>query len=129
MTTQEVVMALCNGNPGAISVLSQLIKLGQLGEVDPENANREWCYLLALDELDLYGDAIWLLYSDICNRDIIKTAAALRAFQLGLVAELEIESTINFCRTGTGKNWLKDVDFIKAVQNLIPSFNAIANVV
>lgn len=76
------VQKLSEGNPGAISVLMQLM---QAEDVDPDSAFGPFGTVLSLDTYGVYGSKIWILYKDLCGEDIVKTIATLRALQLGLV--------------------------------------------
>lgn len=69
-TTLEAIVSMCEGNPGAAVALSELIKN------DEENG---LVMMLWLDEWGIYGTDIWVLYSDICAKDIKKMAAVLLA--------------------------------------------------
>ena len=60
--SSDVIFKLAQGNPGAISVLLQLIK--KLGEM------KSIIFFLSLEELDLRGSKIWEIYKDHCKEDI-----------------------------------------------------------
>ncbi len=92
-TLDTCVSKLAEGNPGAISVLVQMTR--QSPGVDPQNAMGSVGPLLSLDTHGIYGSRIWMLYKDICGQDIVKTLAALRACQLGLLAECELINAID----------------------------------
>lgn len=70
----SAVTKLCNGNPGAINACCHLIKDG--AHVYPYTDGCE--YLITLDTLGIYGTDIYILWSDICQRDLAKMIAMLR---------------------------------------------------
>ena len=70
----SAVTKLCNGNPGAINACCHLIKDG--AHVYPYTDGCE--YLITLDTLGIYGTDIYVLWSDICQRDLEKMIAMLR---------------------------------------------------
>lgn len=60
MTIQDTIVAMVEGNPGALNVCMELIKVSSLGILT----------LLHLDDMEIYGSDIWLCYKDICKEDI-----------------------------------------------------------
>lgn len=60
MSLTDMVMALAEGNPGAIRALAEWIK-------SSEDAIME---LLTLDTKRLYGSKIWEVYKNVCGEDI-----------------------------------------------------------
>jgi hypothetical protein len=95
----DVVMKMSEGNPGAISVLMQLMK--EVPTIDPANVLGGLGPILEMDTLGIYGSRIWILYKDVCGEDIAKTNWMLRAWQLGLLTETELNHRIdNYGRDG-----------------------------
>jgi hypothetical protein len=80
-----IVLKMVKGNPGATNVLMSMIKDG--AKIDPQSALGGIGGVLALDTYGIYGPRIWMLYSDVCEKDLTKTIALLRAVQLGLLDE------------------------------------------
>lgn len=70
----SVVAKLSEGNPGAMNACCLLIKEG--GSVYPYGNSFE--YIKDLDDLGIYGTDIYVLWSDICQRDLAKMIAMLR---------------------------------------------------
>lgn len=68
------ISKLSEGNPGAINACCLLIKNG--GSVYPYGNSFD--YIMMLDKLGIYGTDIYILWSDICKRDLAKMIAALR---------------------------------------------------
>lgn len=64
MSPRDCIVKMCDGNPGALNVMINLLKnYDAAGVVD----------LFILDEDEIYGSNIWILYKDICGEDITKT--------------------------------------------------------
>lgn len=85
----SAIAKLAEGNPGAARVLAELVKVGA-GDADPDNALGEWSPLLNADTVGLRGPDFWVLYKDVFGHDAVKTYAALRASQLGLLPISEL---------------------------------------
>lgn len=81
-TTTNVLINMSEGNPGALTAMMELIK--DEGKTDPDSAFGGFGAILSLDSFGIYGTDIYVLWSDICGRDIVKMQAVLRACQLGL---------------------------------------------
>lgn len=84
MNGQQMLLAMSDGNPGAISVLVTLMTRGH--EIDPAHALGGMSAVLMLDTIGIYGSSIWLLFNDVCKRDYRKMVAMLRACQLGFIS-------------------------------------------
>lgn len=94
MSGKEIIMAMCDGNPGAINVLMGLYKENE--RIDPDSFLGAFSAITQLDELGLYGPNIWMAYKDICGESFSRLIALLRAVQLGLLPrEVLIEAVIN----------------------------------
>lgn len=70
----SAVTKLCNGNPGAINACCVLIKEG--AHISPYIDG--YRYIMILDSIGIYGTDIYVLWSDICQRDLAKMMAMLR---------------------------------------------------
>ncbi len=75
MSTQDVIVAMCDGNPGAINVCCQLIKTDEHGLMD----------VLRMDTAQIYGPNIWVAYKDICDEDIEEMRQRLRSGELEIL--------------------------------------------
>lgn len=71
----DIIVKMCDGNPGAMNVLTQLLYSNM--PIDGLSL------ILMLDSIGIYGTDIYVLYSDICNCDIDNTVMVIRAVQLG----------------------------------------------
>lgn len=69
---------MSEGNPGALVVIMQMLKKTS------EAVHRNLEAVLLLDALGIYGSDIYVLYNDICDRDLAKTLAVIQSTQLGL---------------------------------------------
>lgn len=76
-----VVTKMSVGNPGAMNVIIELFKRGN--EIDPDDPMCGIGRVLFLDTLGIYGTDIYVLYNDICQRDLAKMCAVLFAVQFG----------------------------------------------
>ena len=93
MTTMDVLMALADGNPGAINVMMLMMEQGE--KIDPDSAFGVFGGIVALDTHGIYGSRIWCLYKDVCGQSIEETLAALRAVQLGIARASDLSAAID----------------------------------
>ena len=115
MTMMDSIIAMVEGNPGALRVCLELLQDG--GAIDPDSALGGFGKLLDLDTLGIYGPRIWMLYKDVCGEDLVKTVAALRAHQLGKLTRDTLDHAIDNYGQGL------DCDSILAsVQERLPRF-------
>ncbi len=92
-TGLSACMKMAEGNPGAISVLAQMIRVG--GDIDPDSFMGGMGALLGLDTHGIYGSRIWMLYKDVCGQDLRIMLALLRSCQLGFLSELNLSKAID----------------------------------
>ena len=119
-TFLEIMVKLAAGNPGALSVIMELYK--QTTTIDPAAGLGELHYLLFLDDMDLYGDRIWILFKYICGSDIVKTIAVLRGYQLGFVSKNAIKAAVEQVRDHAGEPNLGVDDILAKVKAQLPDF-------
>lgn len=93
MSTVEMIMAMADGNPGALNVMMEI--LDKATEIDCDDWLRPISPILSLDTHDIYGPRIWMLYKDVCNFNISHTIALLRAVQLGHMMEKDLNHAID----------------------------------
>lgn len=79
--TATIVLKMSNGNPGAMNTIIELFQKGN--EIDPDDPICGLGRVLFLDTLGIYGTDIYVLYNDICERDLAKMCAVLFAVQFG----------------------------------------------
>lgn len=113
-------MALSEGNIGAVTVLTRLLKDGS--KHDPQ-AFDPIVNLMDLDALGVYGSRIWLFYKDVCGENLGKMIACMRAWQLGKITEQKLLESIGTEET-RGNNKAIDVDSLVAqVKAELSDFN------
>lgn len=88
MSTFQLVAAMADGNPGAVTVMAQLYKYGPI--IDPD-AWSPAAHLLALDDMEIYGPSIWILFKDRCESNVVNVLTLLRCQQLGLLKTEDIQ--------------------------------------
>lgn len=89
----DIITKMSEGNPGAVSVLCQLLEHGQT--IDPKNAMGSMGPILMMDSLHIYGPRILMLYKDVCGEDLVKTIACVRACQMGKITETKLNKAID----------------------------------
>lgn len=114
-TTISAILKICEENPGAMSVCSNIIIEGE--EIDPDNVLGGFGLILLMDTYGIYGSRIWMLYKDVCKESIVKTVAVLRACQLGILREACLHTAIDNYGKGIDVN-----DLYKQVKARLPSF-------
>jgi len=61
MAPIDAIAKMADGNPGAVTVMCELLKLDLVDG---------FANICRLDDLELYGPDIWVAYKDICGSDI-----------------------------------------------------------
>lgn len=84
----DTVVKLAEGNPGAVTVISQLLK--DSPSIDPDSAFAGYGPLLMLDSMGIYGSEIWILYKNVCLENLHQMVLLLRSVQLGFVTWNEV---------------------------------------
>ena len=82
---KSAVIKMCEGNPGAITALMEILKCAK--QVDPDDFMGGLGKILALDTLEIHGTNIYVLWNDICDKNTSKMIAVLRANQLGFISD------------------------------------------
>lgn len=85
----DMVMKMVEGNPGAVSAIMDLMEKSE--KIDPQSVWGNIGTILSLDTHEIYGSAIYVLWSDKCNRDARKMCVLLRAVQLGFLPESKLK--------------------------------------
>ena len=93
MNLNDMVFALSEGNPGAVTVMMDSVRENK--EIDPDNWAGPLGMVLNLDMCEVYGSRIWGLYKRVCGERLSRTAAMLRAVQLGIIARTELDAAID----------------------------------
>ena len=116
----DIATKMSDGNPGALTTIMELVKNGE--EIDPMAFGGGMGTVLLLDTLGIYGTDIYVLWSDICGRNIAGTIAVVRAFQLGF---LDKETLVDACsrQDYSGRDMI-DVDaYYKQVKENLSNFD------
>lgn len=85
----SAVVKMAEGNPGAISALSEIMKNAK--NIDPQAFAGYLGVFLSLDAYGIYGTSIYILYNDKCNKDVRRMMMLLRATQLGLFLPMKLK--------------------------------------
>jgi hypothetical protein len=119
MTTMDMLTAMSDGNPGAITVLMFLLRDG--GKIDTDDAFGGLGSILTMDSLGIYGPSIWMLFKDVCGQSLMKMIAMLRAYQMGQLAGVTKEALMyGIDNRGNGL----DVNAaVEAIKEALPGFN------
>lgn len=125
ITLEDSVMSatikLSDQNPGAIGAMVEMCKASPV--TDPENFAGDVSPLLSLDQHNIYGTDIYVLFSDICEGDPVKALAVLRAVQLGFLEESTLQDACS--RQDRSGKRIIDVDGLYSkVKNRLPSFDS-----
>jgi len=113
-TINDMVIAMSDGNPGAITVLMDSILSSK--EIDPDNWVGELGMIMNLEMCEVYGSRIWMLFKDVCGERLGRTAAMLRAVQLGIISRVQLDDAID------GKTQLDVDEICQKVSFELPSF-------
>jgi len=119
MTTQDVVLTLVEGNPGALRVCLEILADNT---TDLDNSLGGFGVLLSLDTLHIYGSRIWMLYKDVCKQNISNVLAVLRGWQLGHLTRDVLNHAIDNMGDGIDLNAV-----MTEVQKELPNFNTRGN--
>lgn len=115
------MMKMADGNPGAATVIMQMIKEGET--IDPDSAFGGLGAIMSLDSYGIYGTDIYVLHSDICDNDLPKTLAVLRAVQLGFFNRDTLKYACNQ-QDYSGKQLVPVDDLYQQVKKRLPNFNS-----
>ena len=118
MTMKDIVMAMSDGNPGAINVLMGVMLHGE--RIDPNSFAGRITPIFDMDSQRIYGPRIWMLFKDVCGESLEKMLAVLRACQLGGLAGCTQEA-IGHAIDNSGEGIDADAA-LAAVQKRLPRF-------
>ena len=114
-TPQSAVLKMAGGNPGAIRVCMDMFY--KAGQIDPDAFAGAFACLLSMDMHGIYEERIWMLYSDVCKKDLVNTIGVVRAVQLGFVSAAALNHGID--NYGAG---LDVADLVRQVRERLPRF-------
>ena len=81
MSLKEILLVMCEGNPGALNVLLQMME-SHIGLLN----------IFLLDTLDIRGPKIWMLYKDCSGQDMDKFYRTLDLIRGGAFSREEIDA-------------------------------------
>ena len=94
MTYKDMVMAMCDGNPGCINVLMALAT--ETPEVDKASALGAFGPITMMDEWGIYGSKVWVFFKDLCGQELWKVIGLTRAAQCGFTSREKLILAINY---------------------------------
>jgi len=123
--TVTVITKMCEGNPGAMNVMIEMLD-SKSNYIDPDAFMGGMGKILSLDSLGIYGSDIYILHNDICERNMIKTFAVLRAHQLGFLNDSLLKDACSR-QDRSGKQMINVDVLYKKVKNELPNFNSVSD--
>lgn len=84
-TLHDIVVKMSDGNPGCVSFLLNFIKESYDGAFK----------ILAFDKMELYGENLYKLWNDCCNREIDEVNKVLDAWYKGKISTQEIIDNVS----------------------------------
>jgi hypothetical protein len=117
-SAMSIMVKLSEGNPGAATALVAMVKDGE--KIDPQSSFGAFGGPLNLDTFGIYGPRIWMLYSDVCGKDVTKTLGLLRSVQMGKLTRESLDHAID--------NWgegLDVADILVQVKEALPEFGKV----
>ena len=121
-STQDVMVKMSDGNPGALHALCSMLK--ESPSIDPQGAMGGLGPKLSLDTLGIYGSEIYILHSDQCHRDTRELLMLLRANQLGFISSERIQRIARSQMRDTLLTEDEMGELNRKVMNELPSFKA-----
>lgn len=119
MSPMEMIIKSSEGNPGAATALTSILKV--VSDVDPDSAFGMFGPLFDFDAMGITGSNIWILFSDVCDKDPVKVITLFRGAQLGFLPENTIiEASRRQDRSG--KALIDFEEVLKKVQKRLPAF-------
>ena len=125
MTLTDIIVALAEGNPGATTACVEMVKHQPV--IDPQAF--PMASLFGADSLGLYGSELYMLWNDVCGRDVGKVVGVLRAWQLGILTDTQIRDAVSSCRERTHDESTGGLDLdgmLASVSEQIPDFDVSA---
>lgn len=87
MSTVDMIMTMCEGNPGAMNIIMQMIN-------DP----RGLMDILLCDSLDIRGSKLYMLYNDCCEKNNDKFNRTLMMLRCGVYSQEQIQANLDLVR-------------------------------
>ncbi len=115
----DIIYKMSECNPGAMSALMDMLTPN---DIDPDNIMGGLGAILLLDSYGIYGTNIYILYSDICNKNLVNTLAVLRACQLGLFSSTVLKDACSR-QDYSGASMVPVDELYLQVKTRLPNFN------
>lgn len=96
-TTQELVVLMSEGNPGAMMVLMELLSKDEHGLIK----------VLSLDDMNMRGEQIYLAYKDFADCDFEKFTKAIHERSEHMVAVVNTQTSTKEMAVTSGGSWRK----------------------
>jgi hypothetical protein len=85
MSFMELVQLLAEGNPGAVTVMLELLS---------RDKNFGFMTLLSLDDMNIRGTQIWIAFKDYCNQDYAKLENAIKTRDPLMIEKINAEGKL-----------------------------------
>lgn len=118
-TIIDIVSKMSEGNPGAMNALMNIITPNN---IDPDNSMGGLGVILSLDTHGIYGTDIYVLYSDICDKNLVNMLAVMRSVQLGLFDASILKDACSR-QDYSGKELVPVEELYEKVKKKLPNFN------
>lgn len=118
--TMDVIVKMSEGNPGAMNAIMEILK-PESNEIDPDAFMGGMGVILSLDTLEIYGTDIYILHNDICDRNMVKMFAVLRAHQLGFLNGSVLKDACHR-QDRSGKQMINVDELYEKVKKQLPNF-------
>lgn len=116
-----MVVKMADSNLGAMRVI---VEIFNRPDIDPDNALPGIGPILLLDQYGIYGTDIYVLFADICEHDLVKTLAVLRATQMGLF-DYNILKDACHRQDRSGKQLIPVEELYLKVKERLPNFKSV----
>lgn len=116
----SAISKMAEGNHGAARALVDIWTKGP--SIDPDNGLGGFGPILMLDTLEIYAEKIWVLFNDICDRNVARTIAVIRAAQLGYINDNLLKNACNR-QDYKGRDIVLVEELYKKVKAELPEFD------
>lgn len=117
-SVMDIVVKMSDGNPGAATVICELL----ITKIDSDMGLGGLGTILLLDSYGIYGTDIYILHNDICDRDLAKTMAVMRAAQFGYLDKNTLKDACHR-QDRSGKALIPVDELYSKVKERLPNFN------
>jgi hypothetical protein len=116
----DIVTKMSDGNIGALTIIMQI--LSETDKIDPDNMLGGLGVVLILDTYGIYGTDIYILNNDICDRNLAKMLAVLRATQMGMFDSITLKNACHR-QDRSGKDIIPVEELYLKVKERLPDFD------